>query len=82
MGTKTELMRDPNSCLGKAADDEPVFLLRAHDVAAPAVIEYWVGKRIALNKNAPDDPKIIESLDIANKMREWQARERNKLRIG
>lgn len=28
-------------CLGKAADDEPVFILRAHDQFAPAVVKFW-----------------------------------------
>lgn len=29
------------SCLSKAADDEPVFILRAHDVTAPLAVEAW-----------------------------------------
>lgn len=31
-------IQDPE---GKIPEDEPVFLLRAQDVAAPAVVEYW-----------------------------------------
>jgi len=31
-------------CLGRAADDEPVFVLRAHDRIAPAIVRQWAEK--------------------------------------
>ena len=39
---KRDELSDPNSCLNKAADDEPVFVLRAHDASAPDAIRAWV----------------------------------------
>lgn len=30
------------SCLAKAADDAPIFVLRAQDGSAPEVILYWL----------------------------------------
>ena len=36
--TKRELLADPNSCLNRAADDEPVFVLLGRDPAAPFAI--------------------------------------------
>lgn len=41
MATKSEILSDPNSCLNKAADDEPLFILRAQDVLAPIAVQYW-----------------------------------------
>jgi hypothetical protein len=41
MATKKENAEDPNSCWSKAADDEPIFILRAHDQFAPAVVRFW-----------------------------------------
>ena len=33
-------LNDP--CLKKAADDEPIFVLRAQDVVAPIVVMFWI----------------------------------------
>jgi len=41
MATKRENLEDPNSCWSKAVDDEPVFILRAHDQFAPIVVRFW-----------------------------------------
>jgi hypothetical protein len=30
-------------CLGRAADDEPVFVLRGQDMLAPDLIDLWAG---------------------------------------
>ncbi len=38
---KNQELLDPKSCLNKAADDEPLFVLRAHDKLAPVVIRLW-----------------------------------------
>jgi len=56
-------------CLGKAADDEPVFILRAHDETAPATIRYWAQKaRVA---GSPLE-KVHKALDLADEMVAWQ----------
>ena len=39
---KRDELADPNSCLNKAADDEPIFVLRAQDFLAPAAVTRWL----------------------------------------
>ena len=44
MGTKKQelaLAAQGKGCLGKAADDEPVFILRAQDKCAPQHVREW-----------------------------------------
>lgn len=38
---KRDELRDPNSCLNKAADDEMLFVFRATDKLAPHFIRMW-----------------------------------------
>lgn len=67
-------------CLGKAADDEPVFILRSTDKFAPILVDLWCEFVRAAGK-APDDPKLIEALLLAQKMRRWQARNWSKKKV-
>lgn len=46
--TKKELLSDPNSCLNRARDDEPLFVLRANDELAPVLIMEWVSRYLEL----------------------------------
>jgi hypothetical protein len=62
-------------CLGKAADDEPVFVLRAHDGLAPDVVEFWVD--LAKAHGAPPE-KIAGAMTLATEMRAWAARNGSK----
>src|ERR1700730_3563327 len=39
--TERELAAKGEGCLGKAADDEPVFILRAQDIFAPDLVREW-----------------------------------------
>lgn len=55
--------------LAKAADDEPIFVLRAQDVLAPEVIEHWAAYAELLDVNPV---KIKEARLVARQMREWQ----------
>jgi hypothetical protein len=36
-------LRDPRSCLNRAAEDEPIFVLRANDKLAPHLVKLWAG---------------------------------------
>lgn len=54
--------------LGRAADDEPVFVLRAQDELAPLAVEVWA--KMAEN-NGCNAPKVAEAIAIAAKMRAW-----------
>ena len=54
---------------GLIPEDEPVFLLRAQDVTAPAVVEYWVMKA----REAGALKNIIEAAkEQVEAMRKWQ----------
>lgn len=60
-------IQDPQ---GRIPDDEPVFLLRAQDEFAPAVVADWA--RRACEGGA--DEKIVSlALAHAARMQEWQA---------
>ncbi len=54
---------------GKIPDDEPVFLLRGQDAAAPFVVEYWVSIASALGA---DGEILTAAKEQAKLMREWQ----------
>lgn len=72
-------------CLGKAADDEPVFILRAKDKLAPEVVEFWAGKlEAAMYTNGASNPmrdsaKLKEARSCAHLMRAWQAMNGSKV---
>lgn len=62
---KKDEMSDPNSCLNKAAEDEPVFVLRAQDLTAPEVIREWVARASAygmISKEKSDDALAVAAL--------------------
>jgi hypothetical protein len=55
-------------CLGKAADDEPIFILRAQDIHAADLVEKWA--IWARAGNTPDD-KVEEAFRVVEAMRAW-----------
>lgn len=59
-------IQDPEN---KIPEDEPVFLLRGKDVAAPAAIEAWCEEA---KKHGADDNIIEDARKQADKMRLWQ----------
>lgn len=65
-----ELANAGKGCLGKAADDEPVFILRAQDELAPPAVEMWA-EGLAVRRGN-DDPKVREARALAHMMRAWQ----------
>ena len=58
----------PTSCLNKAANTEPVFVLRANDIIAPMTIRHWV----TMSEGHHDPDKLQEALDMADDMETWQ----------
>lgn len=58
-----------DTCLQKAGDDEPIFVLRAQDITAPETIMYW----LHLNPRLPDK-KRKEAMELAQAMRDWPRR--------
>jgi hypothetical protein len=60
----------PTSCLNKAAADEPIFVLRAKDIAAPMTLRHWA----AMSNGIHEKSKIEEALRLATEMEDWHAR--------
>ena len=67
--TKAELIADPNSCLNRSADDEPVFLLCGRDKFAPEIIDEWAFR--ASLRGSPIEKTTTAARD-AEAMRAWQ----------
>ena len=70
MGTKAKPAL--NDCYDKAADDEPVFTLRAKDPSMPEAILLWCAVRVADGENTWGDEKILEALRCADDAEEWR----------
>ena len=82
MGTKA----NPGKfdCYAKAADDEPIFVLRASDPRAPDAVRHWadhyiIQKQIANSVGNGPEPltnsqqeKYAEALACADAMEEWR----------
>lgn len=59
-------IQDPAGKIGK---DEPVFLLRAQDVSAPATLRFWAKE----NLRSGGDPALSDlAEDHADLMESWQ----------
>lgn len=65
---KDELL-NANSCLNKAAPDEPVFVLRAKDPLAGMTVRHWA--TMATGTHEPE--KLKEALELAQRMEAWRA---------
>lgn len=69
--TKRELIDDQNSCLNKAADDEPIFVLLGRDAAAYRSVLHWAQQRVGLGMNGAGDSKIANAISVARQMRAY-----------
>lgn len=74
---KRDEISDPKSCINRAADDEPVFVLRANDEnAAPAVAawarDYCISKGGWARMTTEQQAKYTEAMDLAGSMRIWK----------
>ena len=56
-------------CLGKSADDEPVFILCARDTLAPDTVRTWADAAEAAMCN-PE--KVASARALADQMEAWQ----------
>ena len=75
MGTKN----NPGKfdCYAKAGDDEPIFVLRANDPLAPALVELWAAIRLETHPGHSDQhEKRGEALECARVMRVWKYRQK------
>ncbi len=63
-------LTDPKSCINKASDDEPIFVLRANDPLAAGVVDYWANQ--AEGGNLHEVWKINTARELAQEMRRWR----------
>ena len=71
MSTKSETLDDAwkgEGCLGRSADDEPVFVVCARDVQGGAMVRLWASGAIGQRVN-PD--KIAAALRVGEAMDAW-----------
>ena len=75
---KRDELANPNSCINKAGDDEPVFVLRAHDPAAPEIVREWADAYASRKEEKggvmtdEQRAKYREAIELAQKMETWQ----------
>lgn len=73
---KKQEISDPDSCLSKAGDDEPLFVLRGQDVLAPEIVCEWAEHLYQAHLDADTlTPAIIAKYDeafaCARAMHDW-----------
>jgi len=74
MSTKAEGI----SCYNKAADDEPLFVLRPTDALAPRVVENWIMRGIAAG--VPTEKITWARLQL-HAMKQWQRNHPDKVKL-
>jgi hypothetical protein len=81
MSTKAEVLEAlaaGGRCLGRAALDEPVFILRARDILAPRVVVRWA--HLAEEAGSPQH-KVQSALQLAKRMADWQANNQHRVKV-
>lgn len=68
---KRDEVSNPNSCLNKAADDEPVFVLRGRDALAPQHVRDWAEHAELRGASAE---KVAEARQLADAMEAYPGR--------
>lgn len=79
MSIKRDELANPEGCLNKAADDEPIFVLRANDPVASHVVRYWAQCYVQHKQENNTDgilthkqlSKAQEARGLANQMDAW-----------
>ena len=72
MGTK-ENPSEKFNCYKEAADDEPIFVLRAEDPLAARLVDLWVEVREMEGKQSPTQlERHAEARSCAVAMRKWK----------
>jgi hypothetical protein len=69
MGIKSQELID--GCFAKAADDEPIFVLRAQDMLASHFVREWA---FMAERHGASREKISEALACARAMEKWPNR--------
>ena len=84
MATKREELTNPNECLAKVADEEPIFILRATDKLAPHLVRLWAAMVVREHmegwaSGALPTEKLTRALKCALSMEAWQAQHGGKV---
>jgi hypothetical protein len=69
--------KSTSTCLQKADEDEPIFVLRAQDVFAPGVVRQWAYR--VSTEIGKDHPKVKDALEVAKAMEKWQNKKGSKI---
>lgn len=69
MKKRDELM-NPDSCLNRAGDDEPLFVIRAKDELSSTMVRQWAESAAMTNAHEPE--KIQEARMLAESMENWR----------
>lgn len=67
---KQDEIADPNSCLNRAHDDEPLFVIRAKDELSATLVRQWAETAAMTNAHEPE--KIQEARMLAESMENWR----------
>lgn len=70
--------KDGISCYDKAADDEPLFVLRAQDILAPEMVREWAYRA---QKAGVPFAKVDEARRCADLMEDWQITESGNKKV-
>lgn len=75
---KKDELSNPSSCLNRAADDEPIFVLRANDPSAPTAVAAWAERYMSEKGGIgfmTDEQfaKYGEAMSLARTMRSWRS---------
>jgi hypothetical protein len=73
MATKDEELEGlalGESCLSRAAGDEPLFVLRAKDPAAATIVRMWAQLALSFAMHEPE--KIWDAINLADRMVAWR----------
>lgn len=69
--TELELNEMGEGCLGRSADDEPIFILCARDRSSSKTVRQWVQN--AKDAGCTNEAKLEEALQLATDMDVWRA---------
>jgi hypothetical protein len=75
---KRDELANPKSCLNQAADDEPIFTLRANDELAASIVRSWAGHYHFIKAteygliDERQRAKYNDALQLADQMDAWR----------
>ena len=65
-------------CYDKAADDEPLFVLRATDPATPNAVRAWAAEARLVGHRSE---KCDHAMDYADEIEEWQSANPDRMKV-